>query len=43
MCKKVSYWSINYTQQKCDNSEKNFNNCYPKYKTWSSYEQTLKC
>ena len=38
---KVSCWSSNHTQQKCDDLKKKFGDCYPKYKAWPSYEQNL--
>ena len=37
----VSYWSINYTQQKRDKSKRKFNDHYPEYKARPSYERDL--
>lgn len=41
MCKKMSYWSNNYTQYQYDNCKKIFGDSYLKYKSSLSYEQNL--
>lgn len=41
MCRKVSCWSSNHTQQERDESKKKFGDRYPEYKAQSSYEQNF--
>ena len=41
VCKKVSCWLSNHTQQEHDNSKKRFGDRYSKYKAQPSYKQNL--